>query len=143
MISYFDSSAIVKWFFDEPGSDLARSVKERATVSFSSIIALPEIISAFNRAFLENRCKRSELEQIQSELTRIWPYFQKIKISDSLLFHAGWLVMRHNLRGFDSVHLASALLVKNNHDKDIFFSCFDNRLNQAANREDFITHYEK
>lgn len=61
MISYFDSSSIVKWFFDEPHMELARDAKDSATVVFTSIVSLPEVMSAFNRAFMEDRCIKSEL----------------------------------------------------------------------------------
>ncbi len=41
MIVYFDSSSIVKWFFDEPFEDLAREAKEKASVAVTSLIAFP------------------------------------------------------------------------------------------------------
>jgi len=140
MISYFDSSSIVKWFFDEPGAALARSEKDSATIAFTSIISLPEVMSAFSRAFREDRCTPSDLEQIRGEFLRVWPNFQKVKINESLVYHSGQLVFIHNLCGFDSVHLASALVVKNNCQDETFFSCFDHRLNRAAHLEGLTTH---
>lgn len=140
MISYFDSSSIVKWFFDEPGSEASRVAKDSAAIAFTSMISFPEVMSAFNRAFLENRCIKSELDQIRDEFLRVWPNFKKIKMSESLVFHAGRLVFTHNLRGFDALHLAAALLLKENHDGETLFSCFDNRLNHAARSEGFVTH---
>ena len=141
MISYFDSSSIVKWFFDETNSETARKAKDSSSLAFTSMISLPEVMSAFNRAFLESRCTKPELEQIRNEFLRIWVKFQKIKVSEDLIRHSGQLVFTHNLRGFDSIHLASALVIDNNSRETIFFSCFDDRLNRAARSEGMQIHY--
>jgi predicted nucleic acid-binding protein len=50
VIAYFDSSSIVKWFFDEPQMDLARSVRDEAGTPFTSLVSFPEVMSAFNRS---------------------------------------------------------------------------------------------
>ncbi len=141
MIAYFDSSSIVKWFFDEPGMDLSRHSKELATAVFTSVLSLPEVMSAFNRALFDERCTKSDLEIIKTEFERIWHNFQRIRTNEALITHAGLLVFSHNLRGYDAVHLASALLLKKEiHEEDLFFSCFDKNLNRAAQKEGLIIH---
>ena len=141
MIAYFDSSSIVKWFFDEPFMDLARITKDKAEISFTSLLSFPEVLSAVNRAWREGRCLKSEMEVVRKEFLRIWPNFQWIRLSENLVQHAGRLIFRHGLRGSDSVHLASALLLKEEGTEvDVFFSCFDKNLNQAAHKEGFRTH---
>ncbi len=140
MISYFDSSSIVKWFFDEEDSETARRAKDSTDLAFTSVVSLPEVLSAFTRSFLESRCTKSELALIRDEFLRIWVNFQKIKINEDLIHHSGQLVFTHNLRGFDSIHLASALLIDNNSREMTFFSCFDKRLNRAARMEGMQIH---
>jgi predicted nucleic acid-binding protein len=141
VIAYFDTSSIVKWFFDEPLMELARGIKDEVKGVFTSLLAYPEVMSAINRAWREGRCLKSEMELVQEEFLRIWPNFQWIKVSEDLTHHAGRLIFRHGLKGSDAVHLASALLLKQEGDEiDLFFSCFDKNLNEAARKEGLRIH---
>jgi len=141
MIAYFDSSSIVKWFFDEPFMELARDIKDRAGSVFTSLISFPEVMSAFNRAWKEGRCLKPEIEIVRDEFMRIWPDFLWVKIDERLIVRTENLIFRHNLRGFDAVHMASAiLLMKESAGIDLFFSSFDKNLNRAAQKEGFLIH---
>jgi predicted nucleic acid-binding protein len=143
VIAYFDSSSIVKWFFDEPYMDFARSVRDEAGVAFTSLVSFPEVMSAFNRAWKEKRCSRADVEKVRKELIRIWPAFRWVKPAAALIDHSGELVFKHDLRGMDALHLASALLLKQEAEgAEVFFSCFDQRLNHAAHKERLLTHQE-
>ncbi len=141
MIAYFDSSSIVKWFFDEPFTELAKDIKDKAKIVVTSLLAFPEVLSAINRACREGRCLESEMELVRNEFLLIWPNFQWIRVNEELMQQAGEFIFKHNLRGFDAVHLASALLLKQEgRGIDLFFSCFDQNLNRAARKEGFLTH---
>lgn len=141
MIAYFDSSSIVKWFFDEHFAELARDAKCKAKIVLTSLIAFPEVLSAVNGAWGEGRCKKSEMKVVRKEFLRVWPKFQWIRVNEELIRQAGELIFKHNLRGFDAVHLASALLLKEEDGEiDLFFSCFDRNLNRAARKEGLLTH---
>ena len=143
MIVYFDSSSIVKWFFDEAFMEPARDIKDKATSLFTSLISFPEVMVAINRAWREGRCAKPDMELVRDEFMRIWTDFRWIAIDEKLMQRAGHLIFRHNLRGFDAVHMASALLLKEergNNDIDLFFSSFDKNLNRAAREEGFLIH---
>lgn len=144
MIAYFDSSSIVKWFFDEPFMEPARDLKRDAEVAFTSPISYPEVMSAFNRAWREDRCSQTDIELVKSEFMRIWANLQWIEVSETLVAQAGQLIFRHGLRGFDAIHLSSALVLKEEGDGiEIFFSCFDKNLNRAAMNEGLSIHPEQ
>ncbi len=141
MIVYFDSSSIVKLFFDEQYSELARRVKDETDTAFTSIISYPEVLSAFNRAFQEGCCKKTDIENIRIEFQRIWNNFRWIRVNEKLINSTMGLIFNYNLRGYDAVHLASALIIKDEGDiSDLFFSCFDRNLNKAAKKEGFLIH---
>ena len=141
MIAYFDSSSIVKWFFDEPLSEMAGDIKDSSKIAVTSLIAFPEVMSAFNRAFKDRRCTQSELDKIRTGFLRIWSDFQRVAITEHLVRKSETLIFKHNLKGFDSLHLASAIELKAECGTlDIFFSCFDKNLNAAARREGFLIH---
>lgn len=141
MIAYFDSSSIVKWFFDEPLMELAREIKAKADLCVTSPLSLPEVTSAMNRAWKEKRCTKSDVELVQGEFLRVWPDFQRIHVTDSLMEQSAALVFKHNLKAFDAVHLASALVLNSeNSGTEVFFSCFDKNLDRAAYRGGFLVH---
>lgn len=144
MIAYFDSSSIVKWFFDESHVDLARDTRDRAEICFTSLLAYPEVLSAINRAWKGGRCSQSEMKIVRDEFLRIWPEFVWIRVDEELMHQAGRLIFNHRLKGFDAVHLASAFLLKEElgESLEIFFSCFDGNLNLAAQKAGFMTHKE-
>ena len=143
MIAYFDSSSIVKWFFDEPYMELARNIRDEAGIAFTSLVSFPEVMSAFNRAWKDRRCSRADVEKVRKELIRIWPALRWVKPDAALTDHSGELVFKHDLRGMDALHLASALLLKREAEgNEVFFSCFDQRLNHAAHKENLLTHEE-
>ena len=120
---------------------VARGIKDKSEVVVTSLISLPEVMSAINRAWRERRCSKSDMELVRSEFLRIWPKFQWIRVSERLMYQAGQLIFSHNLKGFDAVHLASALVLKEEGGSlEIFFSCFDRNLNRAAQEEGFVTH---
>jgi len=141
VIAYFDSSSIVKWFFDEPYADLTRSVKDETDIAITSILSYPEVLSAFNRAYREDRCSKPDMEFIRDEFLEIWYDFQWIKTSELMVFNTRELIFKHGLRGYDAVHLASALMVREEGDNiNLFFSCFDRVLNRAAKKEGLLVH---
>ncbi len=141
MIAYFDSSSIVKWFFDEPNSNLARSLKGDSYIAFTSILSYPEVLSAFNRAGREGRCKKADVKNIVGEFRRIWDGFRWINVTENIIFRTSELIFKHGLRGYDAVHLASALILYEEGDgTDLFFSCFDRVLNRAAKKEGLLIH---
>ena len=141
MIAYFDSSSIVKWFFDEQYSELTRSMKDETDIAFTSILSYPEVLSAFNRARREGRCKKSDMEIIRIEFQRIWNDFQWIKVNEKLINSTMELIFKHSLRGYDAVHLASVLTLKEESEiSDLYFSCFDRTLNRATKKEGLLIH---
>lgn len=141
MIAYFDSSSIVKWFFDERGMEMARDIRNNSEISVTSFLSFPEVMSAIHRAILEKRCSKKNGQLVREEFLLVWPNFQLVQVNDTLIQTAGKLVCRYSLRGYDAVHLSSALMLKKSEDNiKIFFSCFDSRLNSAAKSEGFMIH---
>jgi len=66
-----------------------------------------------------------------------WTAVSVVDVSDSLVRLAGDLAERHGLRGFDAIHLASALVVQREGGQPVSFSARDDRLMEAAADEGF------
>lgn len=65
-------------------------------------------------------------------VTAEWPAFGIVEIDQPLVEHAATLALDHDLRSLDSLHLAAALLLR---DEDLVLANWDRRLHSAAAAE--------
>lgn len=115
---FFDSSAFVKRYVREEGSDPVLSWCDQASELCLSGVALPEIVSAFCRLQREKLITPLQYRHLKAMLLA--------DISDAAICDLTPEVMRHVivdlennvLRGMDAIHLGSALALK----VDIFVS---------------------
>jgi predicted nucleic acid-binding protein len=142
VITYFDASSIVKWLFEESYSGLAEQARVEADFAVTSLVAYPEVLSAIRRAWKEGRCSESEVAFVRNEFLRVWEEITWIRPSERLVLETQSLIFLHGLRGYDAVHLASALALKREAEAEILFSCFDRNLNRAASREGLHIHQD-
>ncbi|MBE7563903.1 type II toxin-antitoxin system VapC family toxin [Acidithiobacillus sp. HP-6] len=106
---YFDSSAFAKRYIDETGTVDVLAWCERASELALSVIAVPEVISAFCRLQREGRLTDAQYQIIKRALM--------LDIADALicdttpqvLQHAVKVLENHTLRGMDAIHLGAAL----------------------------------
>ena len=56
-------------------------------------------------------------------------------VSAALIKRAGQLAEALALRGYDAVHLASAVIVAEQGSQAVTFACFDEKLSRAARRQ--------
>jgi len=140
MITYFDTSSIMKWLFEEPYSEQADQARANADFAVTSLMAYPEVLSAIRRARQEGRCSESEMAFARKEFLSLWNDFTWIRPSEALVFETQDLIFLHGLRGYDAIHLASALVLKREAESEILFSCFDRKLNRAAAGEGLQVH---
>ncbi len=63
-----------------------------------------------------------------------WTSLIRISLSEAMLGAAANLAWDHGLRGYDAVHLAAALSLKERLEEDVLFASFDRQLNSVANR---------
>lgn len=129
MIAYFDTSAIVPLFIDEPGSEIARGTWDEA----SRIVGIPllyaETRAALAQAQRAGRLTASQLRSTVGTLDERYMQLDLLEIDDELVRHAGELAETHGLRGYDAVHLAAALQVT---DPDLVLVAGDRALLAAA-----------
>jgi predicted nucleic acid-binding protein len=133
---YLDTSSIVKLYVDEPSREDVRSLLNGASVVFTSQVAYPETRSALARRRRDGGLSGSAFQDAKGEFEAEWSLFAKIETNAALCHEAGELAERYELRGFDSIHLASfAEMLRALHGADdVEFSSFDDRLNRAARR---------
>jgi uncharacterized protein len=130
--AFADSSALVKLYAEEEGSELVRT--EAALIVCA--IARVEVPAAI---WLKHRIGELDAEHaetlsaaFEADYHGAPPRFAAVQLSSDLLDSAAALPALHNLRAYDAVQLAAAL-ASATVDPDLRgFLCFDARLRAAA-----------
>ncbi len=135
MILYLDTSSLVKLYVEEEGSEEVRRQIAGATVVATSAIAYVEARAAFARKRREGGLSEEEYGHMSDGFGQEWGAFLAIGVSEAIVSLAGDLAERHDLRGFDAIHLASALALRDRTQSSVVFSCADGRLRAAAQAE--------
>ena len=115
---YFDSSALVKLVLDERETDALRAYERQVVRIVSSELVRTEVARAVARITDSGNGRVAEILQA----------VQLVPLSTSLLNEAGRLAPA-SLRSLDAIHLASALLIR---DELEAFVAYDDRLLDAA-----------
>jgi len=136
---YLDTSALVKLYVREPGSAETQARCDAASIVATSRVAYPEARAAFARRRRESVLTRTALTRAVAALDRDLEHFVVIELSARLARFAGELAERRALRGFDAIHLASALELERLTGASGAFFCFDDRLRKAAVAEGLQT----
>ncbi len=129
MIAYFDTSALIPLVVGEPASSTCSRLWNEATRVVSTRLIYPEARAALAQAQRMSRLTVVELERAVSELESIALEISYIEVSAELAASAGDLAQAHGLRGYDAVHLASAVLVN---DEELALVTGDHELAAAA-----------
>lgn len=126
---FFDSSAFVKRFVAEKGSDEVETLCLNASVIALSSICLPEIISAMNRRLREKSITRKDYRLIKNRMIEEFEDIEIINIVPEVVSKSVSLLEKNNLRTLDALHIASAIAWK----CDLFVSA-DKRQIMAAKK---------
>jgi uncharacterized protein len=135
MVVYLDTSSMVKLYVEEDESVKVESLVRSSEILATSIVAYAEARAAFARRFREGAFTSREHKRIKEFFDKDWSSYLILTITDDMIKLAGNLAEKHALRGFDSIHLASALTLKREISSTITFSCFDDNLQKAYDRE--------
>jgi len=139
LILYLDTSALVKLYAIEAGSQQVRSAVSDAERLITSIVAYPETRSALARKRRRHEITAPMLEACRREFDDDWDRIRQLPVDDPTVRRAGDLAEEHGLKGFDALHLASAELMRISIASDVTFACFDLGLVRAARRHGFST----
>ena len=126
---FFDSSAFVKRYVREEGTEAVLAWCERATEIGISGIALPEMISAFCRLRREGLISEAQYRQLKSLLLADIQDVAVCDLTPAVLGQAVASLETNVLRGMDAIHIGSAVVLK----ADVFLSG-DKRQLDAATR---------
>lgn len=132
-VGYFDSSALVKLLLGEDGWEVSRAVWTAVDTPATSRVAYPEVRAALAAAHRGRRLTARQYTAVRADWERRWSQLRVIEAEPRVASRAGDLAEECALRGFDAVHLASALLLGDAGDPDApIMVAWDARLREAA-----------
>jgi uncharacterized protein len=135
VILYLDTSALVKRYVREIASDQVITLWNSAEAILTSVVAYAETLASFFRKRRECKTGQEELEAALISFQKEWLGFIRVDVNDGLRPYILKVAEKHPLRGFDAIHLASALLIDERLPGSVTFACFDYRLAEAAEKE--------
>lgn len=135
MIVYLDTSSLVKLYVEEDESQKVDDLVRSSEVAATSIVAYAEARAAFSRRYREKAFTKAAHNRIKTFFDKDWGNYLILNITGELIRLAGDLAEKHALRGFDAIHLASALTLRQELSTLIVFSCFDDNLQKASELE--------
>ncbi len=109
---YFDTSALIKRYVQEPGTDWIMSLTEQTDEDelFTSHLTGPEIIATFFRKARGGQLLRAEAARIAAQFHADWQQqYRPVEISLAITTQAMQLAEKHLLRGADAIHVSTAL----------------------------------
>ena len=134
-MTYLDTSALLKRFVAEPGTDVVNTLVSRHGPVATAKIAYAEAHAAFARRHRAGNLSGPQYALTCRRFEHEWQTWVRIDLDDDVLALARDMVRRHPLRGFDAIHLASALALRISTGEDLSFAAADGSLLNAARAE--------
>ena len=126
---FFDTSAFVKRYVAERGSDRVFALSEQADGLIVSVICLPEMISTLSRLVREKKLARTDYVKLKAAAIADLADADICQLTSEVLTSTTALLETHPLRALDALHVACALACQ----PDVFASA-DHRQLAAARK---------
>ena len=141
MWAYFDTSALVKRYVDEPGRREVQQLLRRHDCVTSAILPV-ELRSALRRRVAERTLDSSRVSEILKRVAADRAYWTVIEVGTEVLSGAEALVSVHPLRTLDAIHVASAqLFAARLSISDLIFVSADKRQTEVASAIGLATRH--
>lgn len=132
MILYLDASALVKSYVEESGSADTLTLINHADISGTAIVTRAEVAAGLAKARRRGSLSQKEADEAIALFHQEWPQLVHVMASEVVVARADSLAWEYNLRGYDAVHLASALVWQETLASLITLATFDKALWKTA-----------
>ncbi len=129
---FLDTSALIKKYIHEKGSEKVDDLLSRARTVIVSAITEIEACSTFRRLLAEKAISGSDYKTLMNEFETDFPYFTRIVFDEFVSSNAKLVIEKHQLKTLDSIQLGTALMLKSEFDN--FVAC-DSKLIRAGRKE--------
>lgn len=133
-IIYIDTSALIKRYVREPGSEALRSIWPSFSVVGSAVIVQVEVAAALAKAERMRWLDMDGTQRAWQAFLIDWEKLTLINVGLPVVQRASSLAWEYGLRGYDAVHLAAALIWQEGLGESVQLCTFDQHLWDAAKR---------
>ncbi len=134
MILYLDASALVKRYIIEPGSDQVNAWIAAADAVVTGLITRTEVAAAICRAGRMQMIDPAEVWQAVGHLRAEWESLERLPVTEATVARGDLLACEYGLRGYEAVHLATAILWQESLGDPVTIATYDTQLRVAAKR---------
>lgn len=134
MVVYLDTSAVVKRYVMEAGSEAVRALVREAQATVTALVTRAEVVAALARARRMGRLTAEEADRARQTFEAEWDDFVRVQMTEQLAAQAASFAWTYGLRGYDAVHLASAVFWQTQSPFAILLATYDRELWEAARR---------
>lgn len=143
MITYLDTSALVKAYVREFGSEEVMQLIRVATVVGTSRVSKAEMAAALATAARIKYVNAVDAKQAWQDFQANWRTLYKMAVSETVVDKAASLAWEYGLRGYDAVHLATASLWQETIGEPVTLATFDFQLWVAGEKAGLSVWPEK
>jgi predicted nucleic acid-binding protein len=137
VIYYLDTSALVKRYYTEKGSTGIHALFRPENVLITSKVTYAELLAALADKRREKEITETNFAHAVESFQQEWKELVVAEVTEAVFSDLLALVKRHPLRGFDAIHLCTALWFRKRLKTEIQFACADLHLLAAAEAERF------
>ena len=109
MITYIDTSVLIKVLIEEPGSAAAAAIWDTSEVIASASIGYVEARAALAAAHRARRLTATQARNARTSLDELWSQLVIVEVTTTLIDRAGEIAEAEPLRGYDAVHASAAI----------------------------------
>jgi len=132
VIVYLDASALVKQYLAEAGSSEVHRIMADSAAVGTSLVSRAEVAAAIARSVRAGGIPRAAGEKALQALSAQWVDLMALPVSAPLVARAGELAWTYGLRGYDAIHLSSALLWQEDLGEPVVVATFNRELGEAT-----------
>lgn len=129
---YLDTSALVKRYVLEPGSQVVSDLIATAGIVATSTVTRAESAAAFSKAARVGSLTNDGARACHNAFLLEWKNYVRIRVTEALVARADGLAWTHKLRGYDAIHLAAALEWQDRVGEAVTLCTFDRELWNAG-----------
>ena len=138
---YWDTSALVKQFLAEVGTEQVLALRTQDLPHATSMITYSDTFSALRRRVRERFLPAARYRTAIDLFKRDWPAFVRVQLDEEIIMLSAKLIERHPLRTLDAIHLASVLQLQQLVGEASLFVSSDSQLLQAATAENLTVRH--
>jgi predicted nucleic acid-binding protein len=108
MKAFFDTSAFVKRYVEEPGSDRVQDLCAGADSLALSVLCFPEMISTLNRLVRERKITPTDYADLKTRMLADLEDVQVVNLTPEVVAQAVRFLEESPVRALDALHLGCA-----------------------------------